>query len=205
MLEIQVTEINEHCTGSRWTASDLDQLARVIAIIAMGQAVHAALIIAELQPSEPAINHDDLKADAVRRLSIHGATHEQKDASRWHRDGLIFEAISWAAAHKETEGNALLRDPHLSSTTQGLDGLMIELDGSNEIIRATIFEDKCSEYPRNKFRDEIMPAFQTHHQNKRASELVASAAILIARRGLNGTECAKAAARVLKKIQGLPR
>jgi hypothetical protein len=43
-LEIEAVEIDEHCTGSRWVADDPDHLARMIAIIAMGQAAHAARI-----------------------------------------------------------------------------------------------------------------------------------------------------------------
>jgi hypothetical protein len=120
--------------------------------------------------------------------------------SRYHRDGLIFEAISWAAAHQATGGKALIRDPHLSSTTQGLDGLMIELDESGAgIKRATILEDKCSENPRRMFRDEIIPAFKAHHEDARAADLVATAAALIEKIGLDGTKSTEAAARVLDK------
>jgi hypothetical protein len=199
-LAIETVEVDAYCTGSRWTAVDLDHLARIIAIIAMGQATHAARIIAELLPSQPALDHQALSANAKRRLSVTGKTDQQREVSRYHRDGLIFEAISWAAAHQMTTGKALLRDPHLSSTTQGLDGLMVQLDQSGSAIaRATIFEDKCSENPRAMFRDNIMPAFKAHHENKRASDLVATAAALIEKIGLDGTESTKAAARVLDK------
>jgi hypothetical protein len=77
---------------------------------------------------------------------------------------------------------------------------MIQLDQSGSaIIRATIFEDKCSEDPRAMFRDNIMPAFKAHHGNERASDLVAAAATLIGKIGLDGTASTKAAARVLDK------
>lgn len=164
----------------------------------MGQAAHAGRIIAELLPSEPAINVAALRADARFRLSVSGKDENQREVSRYHRDGLIFEAISWAAAKQQTSGTALLRDPHISSTSQGLDGLMIELnDTATEITRATIFEDKCSEDPRTTFRDKIIPAFQTYHENKRAAQLVACAAALIEKSGLDGTKATRAAARVL--------
>lgn len=199
-LTIATVEVDEHCTGSRWASVDMDHLARIIAIIAMGQAVHAAIIIAELLPSEPALDHQALRNDAKRRLSINSNSKSKQDAARWQRDGLIFDAVSWAAAQQATNGKALLRDPHLSSTTQGLDGLMIEFDEAcSTVARATIFEDKCSEHPRDKFRDEIMPAFKEHHLNKRAADLVATAATLIGRIGLDGTESIRAAARVLDK------
>src|SRR5216684_4148826 len=44
---------------------------------------------------------------------------------RWQRDGFIFEAISWIAARQTHGERALLKDPHVSATSQGLDGLMI--------------------------------------------------------------------------------
>jgi len=88
----------------------------------------------------------------------------------------------------------------LSSTTQGLDGLMIELDSSRTAVaRATIFEDKCSENPRAVFLAQIMPAFQIHHENQRAADLVATAAVLLANTELNDAEATIAAARVLDR------
>lgn len=169
-LAIEAVEVDDHCVGSRWTVGDMEYLARLIAIIAMGQARHAARIVAELQPSEPAINAAALRMDAKQRLAISGKSQDERDAARWHRDGLIFEAISWIAARQTAEGEALLKDPHISATTQGLDGLMIELDPEGmAVARATIFEDKCSTSPRAKFRDEILPTFKNYHVNRRAS------------------------------------
>ena len=164
----------------------------------MGQAAHAAQIISNLERAHPAINDEALRADAIQALSIKGDTDKKRKASRYHRDGLIFEAISWAAAQQSTDGKALLRDPHIKSTTQGLDGLMIELDGQQTAIsRATIFEDKCSEDPRRMFRDEIMAAFLTYHRKSRASELLAAAAALLEKAGMRGTNAIEAASRVL--------
>jgi hypothetical protein len=199
-LAVEKVVVDASCIGSRWTAADLHLLARIIAIIAMGQAAHAARIVNALVPAEPAIDDEGLRANAKQRLTVTGTTDEQKQVRRYHRDGLIFEAISWIAAQQQTGGNALLRDPHVSATTQGLDGLMIEMDAASaEVKRATIFEDKCSENPDETFRYKIMPAFKAHHANKRASDLVATAAALLQKVGLNGTDSVKAAARVLDK------
>lgn len=57
-------KVNEHCVGDHWTVGDFELLARLIAIIAMGQAKHAARIIADLQPAVPALTIDVLRADA---------------------------------------------------------------------------------------------------------------------------------------------
>ena len=53
---------------------------------------------------------------------------------RWQRDGFIFEAISWIAARQACGERALLEDPHVSATSQGLDGLMIELAGDKSEV-----------------------------------------------------------------------
>ena len=168
-LATEAVEIDPHCVGDRWTVEDIDQLAKLVAIIAMGQAVHAAKSIAQLRPVTAAISHNALKPAARQQLSITGDTQDKRDASRWRRDGFIFEAISWIAARQSASADALMKDPHLKSTTHGIDGLMVELDASkSEFVRATIFEDKCSEDPRRMFRDEILPSFADHHAQARA-------------------------------------
>jgi hypothetical protein len=190
--------IDAHCVGDRWTVQDTGRLAQLVAVIAMGQAVHAAKIIHELDPAAPAISHAELIKAAKRQIRIIGTTDDQRDASRWSRDGFLFEAISWIAARQIAGPAVLLKDPHLKSTTQGIDGLMIELDpGTSQVTRATICEDKCSENPRKMFRDEVMKTFHDHHQNTRSAELVSTAASLIEKVGLNGTAAVEAAARVL--------
>jgi hypothetical protein len=191
-------QINEHCTGSRWTVKNLDHLAKLVAIIGMGQAIHAAKIISELQPASPAITHDSLIEAAKLQLRVSGSTQNQRDASRWRRDGYLFEAISWIAARQSSGPRAYLKDPHLKSTTQGIDGLMVELDPEKpEVTRTIIFEDKCSDNPRQKFRDEVLEAFGDHHKHARAPELVSTAAALIEKSGLDATAAVQAAASVL--------
>ena len=58
-LLTQVVPINEHCVGDRWIVQDIDQLAKLTAIVAMGQASYAAYIIRELLPATPAFTHAD--------------------------------------------------------------------------------------------------------------------------------------------------
>lgn len=197
-LLIESVEINSDCVGFRWEADDISRLAALIAIIAMGQAKHAAKIIRTLEVAEPAIAHDALIISAKRELQIWGSTDDQRKTSRWRRDGFLFEAISWIAARQANGDNVLLNDPHLKSTTQGVDGLMIKWDSTNaEVVEATILEDKCSGNPRSMFRDEVLPAFHNHHMNHRGPELVAMAASLIEQLRVDGTQAVEAAGRVL--------
>jgi len=151
-LLTEIVTVDANSIGSRWAVQDLDRLARLIALIAEGQAVHAAKIIQELSPAASAITAASLTTAAKWQLQIRGTTKDGKDASRWRRDGFLFEAISWIAAKQDSTPRTYLKDPHIKSTTQGIDGLMIELDATlPEVSRATIFEDKCSEILAQSF------------------------------------------------------
>ncbi len=197
-LQIEAVDIDSTCIGDRWEAQDIDRLARLIAIIALGQAVHAAKIILELSVETPVITQSVVRSSAKKQLQISGSNENQRDSSRWRRDGFLFEAISWIAARQAHGDGVLLNDPHLKSTTQGLDGLMIEWDAANnQVLDTTIREDKCSGSPRTMFRDEVLPAFSDHHQNLRAPELISIAASLIKSTGVEGTLATEAAERVL--------
>jgi hypothetical protein len=192
--------IDQYCVGDRWVIGDEEQLARLIAIVAMGQALHAQEIIRTLQPASPLLTDEALLDAAKLQLQLHGDNEEKLASSRWRRDGFIFETISWIAARCSHGDAALLKDPHLKSTAQGIDGLMIELNTqSTEIVWATLFEDKCTEGPRAMFRDDVMRVFHEHHENKRGPELVATAASLIAGVGLPAKAATEAAGRVLDK------
>jgi hypothetical protein len=197
-LSINGVPIDADCTGNRWSVADQSQLGKLIAVVAMGQAIHAAEIIAKLKPVAPAFTHASLIDEAKLQLAIRGDTPEKRDASRWRRDGFIFETISWIATQQTKTATTLLKDPHLKSTMQGIDGLVIELDGSGtSVTRATVVEDKCVGDPQTTFRDKVMPCFKDHHKNKRGPELVSAAASLIASTGMSGTDATQAAERVL--------
>jgi hypothetical protein len=117
-----------------------------------------------------------------------------------HRDGFLFECVSWIVARQDADERTFLKDPHIDPTSHGLDGLIVQLHPTDpKIQRATICEDKCTANPRRLFRQDVMRTFGEHHENKRARDLVANAAAIIRESGLNGTDATKAAARVLKR------
>lgn len=200
-LKIDAIPIDEHCIGSRWTVNDSNQLTRLIAIILMGQATYAAHIIREFVPAQPAFTYEDLKKEAAIKLTVQDEKQTPRVGyPRWQRDGLIFEVISWIAARQVCGVNAYLKDPHISSTSQGIDGLMLELttDGS-EIHRSTIFEDKCTNNPRNMFTQNVIPGFLDRHSNKRSAELIAAAASLIKLSGVDDIAAIRASQKILDR------
>jgi hypothetical protein len=202
-LLTQAVPIDGACTGDRWTPEDESHLARLIAIIAMGQAAYTIHILRELLPASPAFTDDDLQQEAIRHLTVQedGKT-PQTGYPRWHRDGFMFEAISWIAARQVYGDRALLKDPHVSATSQGLDGLMIELkEDKSTIVSTTVFEDKCTDHPRKTFLEKVIPALLERHLNKRSPELVASASILLRMAGVDEAVAAKLSAAVMDRSQ----
>lgn len=200
-IQSTIVAVDQHVIGHEWSVADMNELACLVAIVLLGQAEHAAEIITTLEPSLPAFTDLDLINDAKRQMEVKGSTEDKKHASRIHRDGFLFECISWIAARQAGDDRTFLKDPHLDPTNHGLDGLIIQLHGTDdEIVRSTICEDKCTTQPRSRFRDDVMTTFREHHYStKRARDLVANSAALLRVAGLSRTEATKAAAKVMDK------
>ena len=198
-LEIISFPIDDDCVGSKWKVENEDQLARLIAIIVMGQAAQASHIIDELIPAAPAFTDEALKQEAIIKFSVQDDAQTPRTGYPIiQRDGLIFEIISWIAAKQVSGDKCYLKDPHTSSTSQGLDGLMIELnEDGNEITTSTIFEDKCTETPRKFFREKVIPGFLDRHGNRRNAELIAAATTLIQLSGVSNVQAMSMVRKVL--------
>lgn len=198
-LKITGFPIDDDCVGSKWKVENEDQLARLIAIVVMGQAAQAAHIIDELLPAAPAFTNEALKKEAIIKFTVQEVAQTPRMGyPRIQRDGLIFEIISWIAAKQVSGEKCFLKDPHTSSTSQGLDGIMIELneDGS-EILKSTIFEDKCTDNPRDTFTQKVIPGFLDRHGNTRNAELIAAAATLIQLSGVSNVQAMSMVRRVI--------
>lgn len=202
-LKAEACPIDDDCVGERWQADDDDQLARLISIIAMGQSAQASHILSELQQATPAFTLPELCAEAKVRLTVQETKQSpRKGYPRWQRDGFIFEAISWIAARQVYGSTAYMKDPHVSATSQGLDGLMLELSSDKTYIkRTTIFEDKCSDDPVSTFKNKVIPAFRDRHANKRSAEIIAAATALLGRAGISDGDAAHLAAAVTDRTK----
>ncbi len=198
-LKTNIVEIDSMSTGERWEVDDRAQLARLIGIIMLGQARYAGSIINQLDPYQPVFAPRQLANIAKVRLTVEEpASNPRKGYPRVQRDGLLFELISWVAAHQQSNKKTYSNDPHLKSTSQGLDGLMIELtDDLSAIHQATIFEDKCVKDPASCFRKNVLPGFLKMQKEERGPELVAAATALLERARLDVDAATKAASHIL--------
>lgn len=199
-LQIARVPIDDQCVGDRWLVDDEIELARLIALVAMGQAAAAAQVIKTLSPAAPAFTNVDLQREAKLKLTVQDtATTPRTGYPRWQRDGFMFEVISWIAA-RQANHHVLLKDPHVSATSQGIDGLMIELTGDkSKIAMTTVFEDKCTSKQRDTFINKVIPVFLDHHRNSRSVEVVAAASVLLRTAGIGEDAAARMSEAVLNR------
>ena len=150
------------CDGSEWVVADQDALAEHVARIAVGQYRHVAKILLGEGATAAAVTQS-AKADAIALLT------RKKDEEPWHRDGWLFQAISWIAAHNAS--GVAIRAPHLIKAHKGFDGLKLELNNAGEVTAVIIFEDKATVHPRDTIRDDVWPSIMKLEQGERTNEL----------------------------------
>jgi len=141
------------CLGLQWAVLDDAKLVELTSLVLIGRARHVAQILAGAQ-KQPGIVGLALKAQLHRQLT------PKSQPTIYHRDGLLFEIITWIAAAMHATALEVLSDPHLSSTQQGIDTIKITLDSAKQLEAATIFEQKCTENPRSQFQGEVLPTFK---------------------------------------------
>ncbi|UCR85088.1 hypothetical protein [Pseudomonas chlororaphis] len=193
--------LNSHCVGSVWHVQQRPKLVQSIAFVAVGQAFTARRILHELSPGSPPFIKS-LQEEAKIRLTVQDdyKSGERYGYPTYQRDGFIFEVVSWVAALQNHGKEVLLKDPHTSATSQGLDGLMITLSADrSRVDLTTIFEDKCTENARETFRDKVIPGFQDRHSNKRGAELVATASTLLRMAAVDADAVAMLSASVMDR------
>lgn len=164
-------KVGELCDGCSWTVEDVDALAEQIARVAVGQAEHVANILAQAGLAEAATTAEAIKG-AVTLLTVAGV-------QPYHRDGWMFQVMSWIAAHRHTPGG-LIRAPHMILAHKGFDGIQIDLDkNSGAVTAVVVFEDKATENPRDTILSEVWPEFRDIEAGMKQNVLVAEVTSLL--------------------------
>ncbi len=157
-------------------------LVRLIALVLVGRARQAARVLQGAMLGL-ALAGPELKARLRSKLLV------QTEQAIWHRDGLLFEIMAWLVAEMTAQENEIVSEPHLSSTQQGLDTIKIQFDlQAREILRATIYEQKCTDNARQLFVSKVLPEFRKWLAGVRDNELLQIAVAIIDRFGLTDKE-----------------
>jgi hypothetical protein len=159
-----------HATEFTWTLQDVRALACIVADVALGQVEHAESIL----QAAPVSSNDPPTAQ-----NIEEAIRMVENMPVEHRDGWMFQVISWVAWHAEGE-MTIIRAPLPTATRQGFDGVSVSLIEENTVIESVmVSEDKATLNPRDMVRDKVLPDFGRLAKGELESQVRAELVALI--------------------------
>lgn len=180
-LTLASVDHGDLCHGWSWAVADEGVLAEHVARIVLGQFRHVAKILQGAGVPGPIANVEQAHA-AIAQLTL-GAGEDP-----WQRDGWIFQAISWVAAHQAPSA-ALTRAPHIRKSDKGFDGLQLELnDDGTAITAVVVFEDKATDNARDTIRDDVWPGIVKLEKGERLNELTHEVSAMLDARALADPE-----------------
>jgi hypothetical protein len=157
------------CHGYSWEIIDENALAQLVAWIMVGRYDHAQRILARL-PTPSGRTPKTARDQAIEQLTLPPSPRSARETKRVHRDGLVFQHISWLAAH--TAGPIAASPPHTQPADKGFDALIVPLkspnSGTGEFF---VCEDKATEDPRGMINSDVWPGFDDIEKGKRDAEL----------------------------------
>jgi hypothetical protein len=163
-LTLTQTDHENLCHGWIWSIQDEEALAEQVARVALGQYRHVAKILAGASVTGPSASTDHV-ANAIKLLTV------KSGDDPWHRDGWIFQTLSWIAAHQIGQ-KAVTRPPHILKAHKGFDGMQLELaDDGKSVLAVIVFEDKATDNARSTIRDEVWPGIAALEAGERVTEL----------------------------------
>lgn len=151
-----------------------DLLAEYVGELILGHYIHILYIINSLSSSSSAPPSRTIDF-AIERLNV------TKEVNIIHRDGWLFQMISWLVlAYRNLGNNFHTQHPHFAPAQHGIDGLSIVLKPDNTIDKIIITEDKCTINPRDTVREQVLPEFKDFEDGKKDSALISVLSSLIA-------------------------
>lgn len=155
--------------GCTWSVPSKQQLANAVAVVAVGQAMHLAKIL----------HYGGLGPKPSSKASVKAAIGLLTPGKEvYHRDGWMFQVMSWLAAQLSTPGG-LMNPPQMIHAHKGLDGLQIVLDAANAVTAVIIFEDKATENPRSTVTQKVWPEFKEFESGARQNLLAADTTTIL--------------------------
>lgn len=171
MINFEKISNGEFWSGTNWNITDEDELAALIARVALGQARHVEKILKETGVIDPTLIPSAV--EGAKKL----LTAEDADMP-WHRDGWLFQVIAWIAAYLQDKGS-LNASPHMIHAHKGFDGIQLRLDPVGEVDVVVICEQKATASPRGKITSEVWPDFRELELGARDNELIAEVTTLL--------------------------
>lgn len=158
-------------SGSSWTIANDDELSTLVAKVALGQARYVRRVLKETGFAVPDAKETVL-AGAIKLLTANNPKEP------WHRDGWLFQVMSWIAANLQNPRN-LIAPPHMIHAHKGFDGIHVTVgQKTNEVTSVVICEEKATDNARNMVT-RIWKEFRGMQNGDRDNELAAEVTRLL--------------------------
>lgn len=193
-LNINTETVTSLCTLSSWSVRDDSRFIEALAWLYLQKPNHADRIVRALAPKMAGLpgrifdgalrllsyDSSDLDSDLLNAdKSIKAAAKKKLDARVSHRDGLLFQHISWLAASSQFP-KALKAPPHARAADKGFDGVLLNVETMPTGISSLILcEDKASIKPRPIVTSQVWPEIKTISSGDRDIEIIASVTSLL--------------------------
>ena len=173
------------CDLSVWTVTDGATFVDVLAWLYLRKPRHAQRVIAALAPGAAGFGGNEFQN--ARRLlwprtddianalassdpDVRAKAQGTLDTRTEHRDGLLFQHVSWVAANLRFPA-AKARPPHVRQADKGFDGLLLQL-GDDGLSRVILCEDKATVGPRNMVSQKVWPELKSIVAGERDLEIL---------------------------------
>lgn len=193
-LDINTRTVASLCTLSSWSVRDDSRFIEALAWLYLQKPNHADRIVRALAPKTAGLpgrifegalrllkyDSSDLNSDLLSTDKVIKAAAKKKlDARVAHRDGLLFQHISWLAASAQFP-NALKAPPHARAADKGFDGVLLNIETMPIGVSSLILcEDKASIKPRPIVTSQVWPEIKTISTGDRDVEITASVTSLL--------------------------
>jgi hypothetical protein len=184
------------CDLSEWSfeLGKREQLVTVLAYLYLQQEQNAQRVIKILE-TRALSSTERVLPNAIEKLTApkqadldlleHGDVDEQAKAGKrikvsvWHRDGHLFQYVSWVVARMASP-LSILTPPHVRQTDKGFDGFMIDLDDTQKhVLKVVLCEDKASVAPRPLITGSVWKEITSIKDGEREDEVLSSLTTLL--------------------------
>lgn len=184
------------CDFTEWSINKKNRgkLIEIIAYLYLRQEENAQRVIDALEPRHR-IPKGRVAENVVRKLTAprqedvdlarkgsaeeRAAAKKRIETSIIHRDGLLFQHISWVVARMAMPAGYMTA-PHVRQADKGFDGFIIELDDAKSgIDRIVLCEDKASITPRKLISSSVWPDVEAIRRGDRDDEILADLVTLL--------------------------
>lgn len=168
--------------GHAWRIGSQSLLVDLVSKLLLGQARHVEKVLSDVSARPPTAHVETLTYWIEKLRSPAAGT-----PASYHRDGYLFQMISWIAAYMTYGKEARIKAPQVRIADKGVDGLVLtpfDAPGTTngaEAFRIVVCEDKASEHPRDVVRDDVWLSISEFEEHLRDHELIPDVIALIER------------------------